>query len=144
MRNGKGNSKKIKEEGKRNWMKNGGCAKRKNVKNRNKKGLSSKKEFKSKNSDVCKNRYAGKRRTVGNRYAGTKRCVVKKPLMSKTGSNRINLKSKTRFDRSSLKNKRGSDRINLKSSDDCNKLSSVENLKNNGVSNSSSVCNSSK
>ena len=50
------------------------------------------KEFKSKNSDVCKNRYAGKRRTVGNRYAGTKRCVVKKPLMSKTGSNRINLK----------------------------------------------------
>ena len=50
------------------------------------------KEFKSKNSDVCKNRYAGKRRTVGNRYAGKKRCVVKKLLMSKTGSNRINLK----------------------------------------------------
>ena len=48
-------------------MKNGDCAKRKNVKNRNKKGLNSKKEFKSKNSDVCKNRYAGKRRTVGNR-----------------------------------------------------------------------------
>jgi hypothetical protein len=32
----------------------------------------------------------------------------------------------------------------LKSSDDCNKLSSDENLKNNGVSNSNSVSNSSK
>jgi len=101
MRNGEGNSKKSKEEGKRNWMKNGDCEKRKSAKNRNKKGLNSKKEFKNKNSDVCKNRSADKRRTVGNRYAGTKRCVVKKPLMSKTGSNRINLKSKTRFVRNS-------------------------------------------
>ena len=54
------------------------------------------------------------------------------------------LKSKTRFDRNSSENKTGSDRINLKNSDDCNKLSSDENLKNNVASNSNSGSNSSK